>query len=153
MIQDAVTKEASVISPKKRIGAVILLRQDGAALFQHRDDKPGLSHAGMWVPPGGRCECGEEIETCAQRELLEETDYACRELHWLTSFENKQEGWPPQLLTMFWALYDGIQPVQCHEGQALEFIPRAQAHAYAIPKYLLELWDLALVAFTNHPLR
>jgi hypothetical protein len=28
------------------VAAVVLLRQDGAALFQLRDDKPGLRHAG-----------------------------------------------------------------------------------------------------------
>lgn len=128
------------------VAAVILLREDGAALLQHRDNKAGLRHAGMWVPPGGHAEPGESMVACARRELREETDYDCADLHWLTAFEDRQEGWPAYLLTVFWAWYDGMQSVQCHEGQALAFIPREQASTYPIPAYLTALWDLALVA-------
>ncbi|HIA13642.1 MAG TPA: NUDIX domain-containing protein [Nitrospirales bacterium] len=130
----------------ERVGAVVLLREDGAALLQHRDDKPGLRHASMWVPPGGHAEAGETIVNCARRELREETGYDQADLHWLTAFEDREEGWPPYRLTVFWAWYDGLQPVQCREGQALEFIERANAGMYPIPDYLLEVWDLALKA-------
>ena len=33
------------------VAAVFLLRDDGAVLLQHRDDKPDISHPGQWVPP------------------------------------------------------------------------------------------------------
>ena len=58
-----------------RVGAVFLLRKDGAALLQLRDEKPGLRHAGKWVPPGGHAEDWEKIEDCASREFYEETNY------------------------------------------------------------------------------
>lgn len=128
------------------VGAVILLREDGSALFQLRDDKPGLRHAGMWVPPGGHAEPNEPIEVCARRELLEETDYDCADLQWLTEFVDRVEGWPPYRITAFWASYDGIQQVRCREGQALEFIRREEANAYDIPAYLIDIWDMALSA-------
>lgn len=129
------------------VAAVILLREDGAALLQHRDDKPGLSHAGLWTPPGGHCEACESIETCARREFLEETGYCCVELYWLTSFlDDHANGCPPLWLTVFWARYDGVQPVVCHEGQALRFVERSQASSYPIPEYLVALWDRALAA-------
>ena len=35
-----------------RVSTVFLLREDGSALLQLRDVKPGLRHSGMWVPPG-----------------------------------------------------------------------------------------------------
>ena len=57
------------------VAAVFLIRPDGSVLLQHRDDKPGLRHANMWVPPGGHCEPGETPRECAQREFLEETCY------------------------------------------------------------------------------
>jgi len=134
-----------------RIGAVILLREDGAALLQLRDDKEGLRNAGMWVPPGGHAEPGETIEMCARREFLEETDYNCLDLQWLTEFEDHVEGWSPYQLTVFWTYYDGIQPIRCHEGQALRFVERYLARSYRIPSYLIEIWDLAIAASNKVP--
>jgi 8-oxo-dGTP diphosphatase len=128
------------------VGAVILLREDGAALLQHRDEKSELRHSGMWVPPGGHAEPGELMEACAKRELFEETGYDCTGLYWLTTFDDRQEGWPPYSLTVFWARYDGVQQLRCSEGQALEFIERSRAAAYPIPAYLVEIWDRALAA-------
>lgn len=130
----------------ERVGAVILLRGDGAALLQLRDDKEGLRNAGMWVPPGGHAEPGETIETCARREFLEETEYYCSNLQWLTDLEDSIEGWPPYQITVFWAYYDGIQKTRCNEGQSLEFIKRKDASSYDIPLYLINIWDMALNA-------
>ena len=129
---------------KDRIGAVILLREDGAALLQLRDNKEGLRNAGMWVPPGGHAEPGETIEMCARREFLEETDYNCSDLQWLTGFEDHVEGWPTYQLTVFWTCYDGVQRIQCNEGQALEFVQRNDAGSYRIPSYLINIWDMSL---------
>lgn len=126
-----------------RVGAVFLLRADGAALLQMRDDKPGLRHAAMLVPPGGHADPGEDIEACARREFLEETEYACGELHRLCSFVDEVPGWPPYELTVFWARYDGRQKYACHEGQWLEFVRREDAAAQQSPAYLTELWDSA----------
>ena len=33
---------------------VVLLREDGAALLQLRDDRPDIQDPGIWVFPGGR---------------------------------------------------------------------------------------------------
>ena len=129
-----------------RVGAVVLLRDDNAALMQHRDDKPGLRHAGLWVPPGGHCDLVEDIVDCAQRELLEETCYRCDSLEFLLSFCDEQEGWPAYELNVFWALYDGVQSFQCREGQALEFIRREEAIKFPIPPYLVDIWDQAIRA-------
>lgn len=127
-----------------RVAAVILLRHDGAALLQHRDDKPGLRNAGMWVPPGGHAESGESMLDCARRELREETEYDASDLRFLLSFEDKVEGWPAYRLEFFWCWYDGVQSLVCHEGQALIFIERAIAASYPIPAYLVNAWDAAL---------
>lgn len=128
----------------RQVAGIILLRDDGAVLLQHRDDKPGLRHAGEWVMSGGHCEPDETIEACARREFREETDYHCDDLHWLSSFEN--EAVAGCHCTMFWGLYDGRQPVRCREGQALKFVTRDEASCYPIPGYLRDLWDLALAA-------
>lgn len=123
---------------------MILLRRDGAALMQHRDDKPGLRHPGMWVPPGGHADAGEPMLDCARRELLEETEYHAPELTFLVTTRDTAPGFPTNELTIFWAWYDGVQPIVCHEGQALEFVTRPEAQALSVPATLLDAWDLAL---------
>lgn len=124
----------------------MLLRGDGAALLQLRDNKPGLRHAGMWVPPGGHAEPGEAPDVCARREMREETEYDCADLRRLTVLEDR-DGYSAHKLTVFWAPFDGVQAIRCHEGQALEFIRRDRAEDYPIPPYFLDIWDLALEAF------
>jgi 8-oxo-dGTP diphosphatase len=132
-----------------RVGGIVLLRSDGAALLQHRDDKPGLPHAGLWVFPGGHCDEDESVEPCARREFLEETGYQCNELHELETIRNLSvEGFPAIQLTVFWSRYDGVQAVRCLEGQALAFIERSHAERYPMPNYLLRMWDLALTRST-----
>ncbi|MDX2099761.1 MAG: NUDIX hydrolase [Leptolyngbyaceae cyanobacterium bins.59] len=147
-----ITPSSQPISTR-RIAAVVLLREDGAALLQHRDNKPGLPSAGLWVMPGGHCETDESLEACACREFLEETAYTCQGLHWLLTIEGHQDqGRPPSDLTFFWARYDGVQPVTCLEGQALEFIEREQAPNYPIEAYQVEIWDRAIAAANLIPL-
>ena len=127
-----------------RVGAVILIREDGAILMQLRDLKKGLRHSGKWVPPGGHAEPNENIVSCARREFLEETGYNCSNLKFLTKFDDYVKGWPPYSLTFFWENYDGNQKLQCFEGQELKFICRSEADSYDIPKNLYKVWDLAL---------
>lgn len=137
-------RQMSGLTHGHRVAAILLLRLDGAALLQHRDDKPGLRHAGMWVPPGGHAELGESMLDCARRELREETEYNASDLRVLLSFDDAVKGWPAYRLTIFWCWYDGIQSIACHEGQALAFIERSKAANYPIPAYLINVWDAAL---------
>lgn len=135
------------MSEHRTVAAVYLIRDDGAALLQHRDDKPQIPHAGIWVPPGGHSDPGESMEACARREFLEETGYALGDLHYLTEFlDEHPRGFPPLWLTFYWSRYDGLQTPVCHEGQALEFVPRGRAGALRVPQYLVDLWDQALEA-------
>lgn len=138
------------MTERARPGAgVVLLRGDGAALLQHRDERPGLRLRAMWVPPGGHCAEGETSTACARRELQEETGYVAEEadLEWLATFVDwHSDPADPQVLTIFWAPYDGVQDVQCFEGQAVEFVERARAEALRVPTYLVVLWDAAIAA-------
>jgi 8-oxo-dGTP pyrophosphatase MutT (NUDIX family) len=131
----------------KKVATVVLLRDDGAALLQHRDDKPGLPRAGMWAIPGGHHEPGEPSEDCARRELHEETGYLCDELHFLGDFPDTNDvTGRPYTLVVFWGRYDGRRTVECREGQDMRFLGRSEAVAYSVPGVVLQAWDMALAA-------
>jgi 8-oxo-dGTP diphosphatase len=140
------TARGEVLPPAsvRAVAGVVLLREDGAALLQLRDDKPGLNAAGQWVFPGGHCEPGETLEAAARREFEEETGYRCDALDPITTFEHpSDDGRLTYRLTMFSCAYDGAQPVHCYEGQRVEFVRRDHAAALPMPAYLLPIWDLA----------
>lgn len=128
----------------EEVAAIFLFRNDGAALLQKRDDKPTLRYAGMWGMPGGHADVGESMEACIKRELYEETGYQSGDVHWVAEVKDVFKGWPPYLLTVFWADYDSIQPIQCHEGQEVKFVHRTEAASYQIPTIVLQLWDQAI---------
>lgn len=120
---------------------VVLLRDDGAALLQHRDDISTISDPGLWVFPGGHVEWGETPSECAVREMEEETCYRCHNLRPLIHLAI--EG---GTLLFFWENYDGLQSVACREGQGLEFIDRRKVESLPRQSCLTEVFDLALVA-------
>jgi 8-oxo-dGTP pyrophosphatase MutT (NUDIX family) len=135
---------------------VVLLRKDGAALLQLRDDKPHIQDPGIWVFPGGHIEPGETPEAGARRELVEETMYRCRELRELVRFSSRDLGYATDYpVIFFWTLFDSTQEFQCREGQAMRFVARELALDLPKRSYLLDVWDLALSAsaITREPCR
>ena len=131
-------------SAVKKVAGVVLLRKDGAMLMQHRDQKPGLPYAGKWSIPSGRQEPGETPEECARRELLEETGYRSGPLEPLMVVSDREDTGSEYILTIFWACYDGLQLLKCHEGQDLQFVERSSAAAYPTPPFIIGVWDKAL---------
>lgn len=140
------------LRPPSIVAGVVLLRSDGSALLQLRDNKPGLNAAGQWVFPGGHCDEGESAEQGACREFEEETGYRCGRLHWLTTFCHPSDDLQYMYeLSMFMSPYDGRQPVHCYEGQAVEFIARADLSRLPMPDYVRRVWDAAIEAFRAVP--
>jgi 8-oxo-dGTP pyrophosphatase MutT (NUDIX family) len=122
-----------------QVVGVVLLRDDGAALLQHRDDISTISDPGLWVFPGGHVEWGETPREGAAREMEEETCYRCHNLRPLIRLAI--EG---GTLLFFWENYDGRQPVACREGQGLEFVDRRKVESLPKQPYLTDVFDLAL---------
>jgi 8-oxo-dGTP pyrophosphatase MutT (NUDIX family) len=131
---------------------VVLLREDGAALLQLRDDRSGIQDPGIWVFPGGHLEEGESLKAGAQREFLEETAYHCERMHPLVRFVAEDightGGYP---VAFFWSRFDGVQAFTCLEGQQLRFITRREAEALPKRDYLLKVWDMAIAASRTGP--
>jgi 8-oxo-dGTP pyrophosphatase MutT (NUDIX family) len=131
-----------IISPQTSIHqvvGVVLLRDDGSALLQHRDGISTISDPGLWVFPGGHVEWGETLRESAAREMEEETCYRCHNLRPLIRLAI--EG---GTLLFFWENYDGRQSVACREGQGLKFVDRREVESLPKQPYLTDVFDLAL---------
>lgn len=133
--------------PESTVCGIIVLRADGAALLQHRDDIPTINDPGLWVIPGGHLEPGETPVQGAVREVAEETCYRCATPRPLAEFPGRELGYPGNFrMLFFWDEYDGVQPIECREGQAAGFVRREEAHRLPACRYLTRVWDLALAA-------
>lgn len=130
----------------KHVCAVFILKTDGSALLQHRDDKPGLIHPGKWTIPGGHREKSESTQDCARREVAEECNYRCKELFELNTFELNDGNGYDYTLTLFWTPLDPDQEksIECREGQAMTFVEREAANSLPILQFLLPYWDRSI---------
>src|SRR5206468_441946 len=125
----------------RRICGVVVLRPDGAALLQLRDDRPDIQDPALWVFPGGHVEDGESLEAGARRELQEESEYVCRELRPVVMYHSGNIGYPNDFeISFFCCAYDGTQQVVCHEGQCLRFVSRQELDSLPVPHYLPGVW-------------
>lgn len=89
-----------------RVGVGVLVLQNNKILLGKRKNSHG---DGLWAPPGGHLEFGEDVETCAKRELEEEAGLVATKVRrgtWVNNFfhtENKHY----ITLLMFVDAFDG----------------------------------------------
>ena len=131
------------------IASVFLFDSAGRVLFQHRDNKPGLVRADMWVTPGGHCEKGESIQESALREFQEETGYLCANPIFVGSWDDELSDRVYRLY-VFWDNYDGTSPLHCFEGQEIRFLSRDEASQFLIPEIILTIWDGSIDRVPNN---
>ena len=66
---------------RPKIGVGVILVKDGKVLLGKRRNAPG---DGTWSFPGGHLEWNESFETCARREVMEETGLTIKRAHFFT---------------------------------------------------------------------
>lgn len=134
-------------APRKQVVGIVVLRDDGAALLQHRDDIPTIADPGLWVFPGGHVEPGETDCEGAVREVEEETCYRSANPRLLADHHCTELGYEGDFrMLFFWDDYDGVQRIECREGQAAAFVRREAAPNLPCRDYLTRIWDQALAA-------
>ncbi|KAI8803412.1 NUDIX hydrolase domain-like protein [Cladochytrium replicatum] len=80
------------------VGVFVVRRKDSAVLIGKRKGSHG---AGTWQLPGGHLEFGESFETCAAREVLEETGLSVTDLTFLTATNDIFEKEGKHYVTIF----------------------------------------------------
>ena len=128
----------SVRYPDDSIGQLEMLRHPGAAAVVPFLDPPGgadpravlirqFRHAAdsyIWEVPAGRLDGGESPESCAERELEEETGMRARRLERLTTIYTTP-GFTDERIHLF--LADGLEPGAEHR-EADEFMELHTLH-------------------------
>lgn len=65
--------------PREEVAVGLIVADDGRILLQHRDDRPGVSGAGLWGLFGGHLEPGEQPAEAFLREMHEELGWRPRQ--------------------------------------------------------------------------
>ncbi len=79
--------------PRREIAVGLIVAEDGRLLLQLRDNKPGLTGAGMWGFFGGHVEPGERPVEGFLREMHEELGWRPRHLEHYTAVDVDRDGW------------------------------------------------------------
>lgn len=85
-----------------RGGVAVIAQPDPQRIVLVHQFRPAIGRA-MWEVPAGKLEAGEDPETCARRELIEETGYRAKRLRRLWSFYTAP-GFCSELLHLFEAV-------------------------------------------------
>ncbi len=104
---------------------VVLVKEDGSVLAQHRDNNPKILGPDTWAVVGGaRDETDSDLRDTGARELFEETDYVVRrsDLRFLAWDNYVTEKGVAVERVILWAIYDGQQKINTNEGQEIRFL-------------------------------
>jgi ADP-ribose pyrophosphatase YjhB (NUDIX family) len=106
------------------VGVILIRKEDGAVLIQHRDSNPGTFNPDYFGYPGGGIddEKNKDYEGEARKELEEESDYIVDVLYLLTEKDFTRPDGVPIRKHVYWAIYDGKQKITCKEGLEMKFL-------------------------------
>lgn len=117
------TEKERTMSEISRGAGVLLIDQRGWVLLQLRDAQ--AIYPFHWGSVGGGVEPGESDEEGARRELFEETGYRVGALALGGRTQIRLPDGSERVVTLFYAPYDGLQPIGCYEGERIEFVDPA----------------------------
>ena len=99
------------------------IKQDGKYLLMMRDKKKNDLNQGKWIGVGGKCEPGEDPETCVRRETFEETGLKLGKLHFYGIIHFRSDTWEDEEMYLYSSDdFSGRLKEDCCEG-TLAWIP------------------------------
>ena len=124
--------------------AAAVVEEDGRFLVTRRLEGSHLS--GLWEFPGGKCEPGESIESCLEREIQEELGVAT-EVH--EEIVATEHDYPERTVRLHFRRCDLAGPPRPVLGQEMRWVTREELRSLPLPEA-----DRALVeALTTPPAR
>ena len=119
--------------------AAIILTQGEKVLLALRDNNPEISYPNTWgYAGGGRLDSGETYLEAAKRELKEETGYiSSKPIHALSREYALEDGTVVKS-EIFYEKYDGVQKLECFEGQRIEFMTLSEVKTKPLAKGVLQ---------------
>jgi len=99
---------------------LLLIDDRGWILLQLRDDHG--TYPFHWATVGGAVEADETLEAAVRREVYEETGYRLSTPIGSGSKATINTPNGQRHATLFFAKYDGSQPICCHEGLQITFV-------------------------------
>jgi DNA-3-methyladenine glycosylase I len=131
---------------------VLLIDDRGWILLQRRDGHGAYPY--HWATVGGAVEAGETLESAIRREVIEETGYRLSERLGLGGSATivLPDGKRRQA-TLFFARYDGSQPIRCYEGLQITFVDPSSLDGLQVYPGQRELILEALRRYREGPAR
>ena len=107
-----------------------LIFRSGKLLITQR---PSGSHlAGLWEFPGGKCEAGETLPECIQREIFEELGVA---VNVRACVETLEHDYPEKTVKLSFFLCElAVGEPEGKEGQSIAWISSGQLRDYSFPE-------------------
>ncbi len=123
----------------EQVAVGLIAASDGRLLLQHRDDKPGVSGAGLWGLFGGHAEPGEALSAAFLRELGEELSWRPRHFeHYLSAYVPPlpgDKGYGERVVSHVFAAHLDVPPqaLTLGEGQAMALFAPGALPAAIVP--------------------
>jgi len=116
---DAEPVKRSLVTAKKAVGVLLHHKEKGSIIFSKQYRLGAIDHEDPYVIeiPAGVLDEGEDPETCARREVLEETGYGVSSLQHIGSFYNSP-GYTNEKIDLYYCITDS--QLQQHQGGGLE---------------------------------
>ena len=123
--------------PPRIVVTAAVIRRGDAFLVTRR--QAGVHLEGYWEFPGGKCDEGESLASCLEREIREELDAAIRTGREVLATEH---AYPERVVELHFLECELLEEPRAMLGQEIRWVERADLHSLPFPPADDELIDL-----------